>query len=83
MTLDTPAVAVHLVGEALRDDAIARVYGDGSLGAEVSARVGLAGPLEIGVSAGYRRVGGTRVTAAGASGDATWFWYVPVSVVAG
>lgn len=83
MTLDTPAVEVHLVGEALRDDAIARVYGDGSLGAEVAARVGLAGPLEIGVDAGYRRLGGARVSADGAAGATTWFWYVPVSVKAG
>ncbi len=80
----TAALALHLVGEALHDDAIGRVYGDTSLSAEAVARVSLPYRLEAQVAVGYRRLGGVPVDAEGAPGDAaTWLWYVPLSAVVG
>jgi hypothetical protein len=81
--LDGPArVGARLVGEAVRDGNIARVYGDTSLSGEVYATVTLPWQLEATVSGGYRRRSGTNVDAQGvASGAATWLWYAPVSAV--
>jgi hypothetical protein len=78
------ALALSLVGEALNDEQIGRVYGGTSLSGEVTARVTLPYHLEAQVAVGYRRLGGTLVDATlAAKEETTWFWYAPVSAVVG
>ncbi|MES2640684.1 MAG: hypothetical protein V4850_14410 [Myxococcota bacterium] len=78
------ALALSLVGEALNDEQIGRVYGTTSLSGEVTARVTLPYHLEAQVAVGYRRLGGKLVDATLASKEeTTWFWYAPVSAVVG
>jgi hypothetical protein len=76
---------VSVVGEAVRDEAIARVYGGSSLAGEIALGAGLPFGLEASVSVGYRRLGGTALTEEGvqAAGASTWLWYAPVSLTAG
>lgn len=78
------ALGLHLVGEALNDQDIGRVYGDTSLSGELVARVELPMHLEAQASVGYRRMAGTPVDADGIAGDgATTLWYVPIAAIVG
>ena len=84
--------AAHLVGEAVQDPHFTAAYGGDSLSAEVDVRFALPVPLPLpagvtlhaGLEAGYRRLGGTKITAElQESAVATWMWYAPVAVTAG
>lgn len=76
---------VSVVGESVRDEAIARVYGGTSLAGEVVVSAGLPLGLEAGLSVGYRRLGGTALSAEGVpvAGASTYLWYAPVSATVG
>lgn len=78
-------LALSLVGEALNDEQIGRVYGNTSFSGEVTARVTLPYHLEAQLAVGYRRMGGNLVDAVTLAPveDATWLWYAPVSAVVG
>ncbi|MDP2307116.1 MAG: hypothetical protein Q8P18_13915 [Pseudomonadota bacterium] len=79
------ALALSLVGEALNDEQIGRVFGEASLSGEVSARVTLPYHLEAKVTVGYQRVGGMSVdqVTLAPTDHGTWFWYAPISTVVG
>ena len=86
------AVAIELVGEAVQDEAVTRVYGSIPLGGEASAHVSpfskatspLVRDLEMSIAVGYNRRGGFLVDESGAPSQvATWIWYVPITVAGG
>jgi hypothetical protein len=73
------------MGEAVRDEAIGRVYGGASLAGEVALSAGLPFGIEASVLVGYRRLGGSALTAEGVPDGAspTWLWYAPVAATVG
>ena len=84
VALPQPArVGVRAVGEAVRDSAISEIYGDTSVGAELSLSVPLPFQTEVALLAGYRSFDGTSAPPEGQSGSAgpTSMWLAPVSVV--
>ena len=84
VALPQPArVGVRAVGEAVRDTAISEVYGDTSVGAELSLSVPLPFQTEVALLAGYRSFDGTSAPPEGQSGSTgpTSLWLAPVSVV--
>ena len=85
VSLPEPArVGVRAVGEALRDTSISEVYGDTSVGGEVTVSVPLPFQTEVALLAGYRRFSGTSAPPEGEEGSssgATWMWLAPVSAV--
>ena len=74
------AVGVAGTGEAVFQEALARVYDDmpGSLAAEVVLSARTRWPIEVSMELGFRQLAGTRE-----GGESpTSFWYAPVTVLA-
>jgi hypothetical protein len=76
-------VGASLVGEAVADATIGALYKDTSLSGEVEASLSLRYHLEAGMTAGYRRIGGSVAADDGTPGGASWIWYAPVSLTLG
>lgn len=77
-----PGLGLRLSGETLQDANIAAGYGSGSLSAEGLIAVPV-GPLEIGLSAGYRRLGGNLVDGTEPTEESSWISYAPLSLTLG
>ena len=75
-------LGLRLSGETLQDADIAAGYGSGSLSAEGLIAVPV-GPLEIGLSAGYRRLGGNLVDGTEPTEESSWISYAPLGLTVG
>jgi hypothetical protein len=79
---DAPGLGLRLSGETLQDGNIATGYGSGSLSAEGLIAIPL-GPLEFGLSAGYRRLGGNLVDGTTPTDESSWISYAPLGLTLG
>ncbi len=86
------AVAIELVGEALQDEAVARVYQSAALGGEVAGHITpfsaagspLVRNLELTVSVGYNSRAGFLVDEDGVKSQvATSIWHAPITLMGG
>ena len=77
-----PGIGLRLSGETIQDADIAAGYGSGSLSAEGLIAIPL-GPLELGLSAGYRRLGGFLVDGTAPTDEGSWISYAPLALTLG
>jgi hypothetical protein len=81
---DSPGIGLRLSGELLQDRNLAVNYGSNSLSADGVVLIPLPNHLEIGLSAGYRRLGGSlSLDGAAVSSESSWIWYAPIQVTLG